>query len=285
VERALLDWYRPRAARYPWRLQPDPYRVLVSEIMLQQTQAARVAPAFERFVEAFPDVSALASAHLADVLRAWGSLGYNRRAVSLHAAAQEVLARHGGRVPSDLGVLRSLPGVGPYTAAAVASIGFRQVVPAIDTNVARVVRRVRLGADEASAAEVSDAAASWIDRTDPGGWNQALMDLGRELCRPAPRCDRCPLARRCAFRRAGATPVRMGRRQPPFDGSFRQVRGAIVRALRSRTSASLSELARELDQPLDRVAEAARALSDDGVIHAGPAARGGRPRGRVRLPV
>jgi A/G-specific adenine glycosylase len=284
VERALADWYRPRAGRYPWRLRPDPYDVLVSEIMLQQTQAARVVPAFERFVAAFPDVRSLASATRADVLRAWGALGYNRRAVSLHEAAKELLARHEGLVPADPVALRSLPGVGPYTAAAVASIAFGVAVPAIDTNVARVVRRVRLGADDAPPASVSEAAATWIDRSAPGTWNQVLMDLGRDVCRPAPRCDRCPLARTCVFHRAGASPTRAGRRQPPFHGSFRQVRGAIVRALRSRTSVSLSALARELDQPIGRITEAARALSRDGVVHAGPAALAGRPAGRLRLP-
>jgi A/G-specific adenine glycosylase len=284
VEHALLEWYRPRADRYPWRGRPDPYRVLVSEIMLQQTQASRVASAFERFVDVFPNVRVLAAASRADVLRAWGSLGYNRRAVSLHAAARELVARHGGHVPSDPDALRTLPGVGPYTAAAVASIAFGAVVPAIDTNVARVVRRVRFGADGVPPVAVHEAATACIDRSDPGRWNQALMDLGRDVCRPTPRCDRCPLAQGCAFRRAGAAPVRDGRRQSPFHGSFRQVRGSVVRTLRSCRSASLGELAGKLHQSLGLVAEAVRSLSEDGLVAAGPAALAGRPAGRVRLP-
>jgi A/G-specific adenine glycosylase len=284
VEQALLDWYRPRADRYPWRVRSDPYRVLVSEIMLQQTQASRVAPAFERFVDAFPDVPTLASATRADVLRAWGSLGYNRRAVSLHAAARELVARHVGLVPSDAEVLRTLPGVGPYTAAAVASIGFGVAVPAIDTNVARVVRRVCLGADGASPAAVRDAAAAWIDRADPGRWNQALMDLGRDVCRPVPRCDACPLARACVFRRGGASPIQTRRRQPPFHGSFREIRGGIVRTLRSRSSVSLGKLSRDLERPVPEIADAVRALHADGVARAGPSGLRGDPHGRVRLP-
>jgi A/G-specific adenine glycosylase len=284
VNRALRDWYGERRDRYPWRRRPDPYRVLVSEVMLQQTQASRVGPAFERFVRAFPDAASLAAASPADVLRAWGSLGYNRRAVALHAAAREIVSRHGGRVPVEVDVLRTLPGVGPYTAAAVASIAGGAVVPAVDTNVARVVRRVRLGTDAATRREVDAAARSWIDRADPAAWNQALMDVGREHCRPQPRCVACPLARGCRFRRAGALPIASSRKQPPFPGSFRQVRGAVVRALRASPSATLAALARDLGEPVPRVAEAVAALSAEGVIRAGSAALAGRPGGRVRLP-
>ena len=285
MNRALLQWYGPRRDRYPWRRDPDPYRVLVSEIMLQQTQVSRVAPAFERFVAEFPDVPALAAASRAAVLRAWGSLGYNRRAVALHAAARDIVTRFDGAVPTDPEALQTLPGVGPYTAAAVASLGFGAVVPAIDTNVVRVVGRARLGTDGAPVGDVRAAAAAWIDRGDPAGWNQAVMDLGRDVCRPAPRCGECPLARGCAFRRADAVPGRTRRRQPAFEGSFRQTRGAVVRALRSRPSASLAQLAAELGQPLHRTAAAVGALHADGVVAAGPAALAGRAAGRVRLPI
>ena len=167
----------------------------------------------------------------------------------------------------------------------MASLGFGAVVPAIDTNVARVVGRARLGADGARVGDVRAAAAAWIDRGDPAGWNQAVMDLGRDVCRPAPRCGECPLARGCAFRRADAVPGRTRRRQPAFEGSFRQTRGAVVRALRSRPSASLAQLAAELGQPLHRTAAAVGALHADGVVAAGPAALAGRAAGRVRLPI
>ena len=286
TNRRILDWYRPRRRRYPWRRRADPYRVLVSEVMLQQTQAARVAPAFERFVAVFPDVAALAAASPGDVLRAWGSLGYNRRAVALRSAARAIVDRHGGVVPSDPASLLELSGVGPYTAAAVASLAFGAAVPAIDTNVARVVSRARLGTDAASRGAVDAAAERWIDRADPAAWNQALMDLGREVCRPKPRCVSCPIAASCRFRASGdaPSPASTNGKGSPFHGSFRQVRGAVVRSLRSRPNATLAHLVRELHEPPARVAAAVRALAADGVVHAGPAALAGSERGRVRLP-
>ncbi len=146
MRRALLAWYRPRRTAYPWR-GADPFGVLVSEVMLQQTQAARVVLRYVAFVERFPSGEALAAASRAEVLRAWGNLGYPRRAVALHEAARAVVRDHGGRVPADPAELRLLPGVGPYTAAAVASLGHGRRVPALDTNVRRVVARARLGAE------------------------------------------------------------------------------------------------------------------------------------------
>src|SRR5439155_19095369 len=162
---ALLAWYEPRRRRYPWRVGSNPYRVLVSEVMLQQTQAERVAPAFERFLERLPDVRSLAGASRAGVLRAWGSLGYNRRAVRLSEAARAVVRDHGGRIPADPDALRTLPGVGPYTAAAVASIGHGVPVAAVDVNVRRVVARARLGRDpgEVTASAVRAEGQAWLD--------------------------------------------------------------------------------------------------------------------------
>jgi A/G-specific adenine glycosylase len=283
---ALRDWYRPRRRMYPWRsARPDPYRVLVSEVMLQQTQAARVTTAFRPFLRRFPTVSALAAAPRREVLRAWSGLGYNRRAVNLSEAARQIVRDHGGRVPPAPGTLRTLPGVGPYTAAAVASIAFGMPVPALDTNVARVVARVSLGteAHEVPRTRVHDAAAEWIDLEDPGSWNQALMDLGREVCMPIPRCEACPLSRSCTFRTRGREGKPSPRRQPRFAGSFRQVRGALIRTLRDRPSASVGALARDSGESVDRVAEAVRALARDGLVEASPAALAGRSRGRVRL--
>jgi A/G-specific adenine glycosylase len=202
----LLRWYEPRRRAYPWRSRPTPYRVLVSEFMLQQTQAPRVVPAFRAFVRRFPSVAALAAAPRRDVVSAWSGLGYNRRAVSLHDAARLIVADHSGRIPRDADVLQKLPGVGPYTASAVASVAFGEPESAVDTNVRRIVSRVHFGVDTGDVAErdVDDAARRWLDPSDPGAWNQALMDLGREVCRPAPRCDQCPLAGDCAFRSSGA---------------------------------------------------------------------------------
>jgi A/G-specific adenine glycosylase len=280
---ALWRWYARRRRTYPWRGARDPYRVLVSEVMLQQTQAARVVPSYRTFVRTFPTVRALAASTRAQVLRSWAGLGYNRRAVALRRAARTVVEDHGGRLPADPAELRGLRGVGPYTAAAVASIGFGVPVPAIDTNVTRVVRRAVLGRDDASGAEVEAAAGRWLDRGDPGGWNQALMDLGREVCRPVPRCDACPLARSCAFRRAGGPPAPNRRPQPAFEGSTRQLRGDIVRVLRDRDSTTLGALAMTTGRPLGEVALTVNRLAADGVVRPGPAAVAGSPRGRVRL--
>jgi len=283
---ALLEWYRPRRALYPWRsADPDPYLVLVSEVMLQQTQAARVVPAYREFARRFPTVMKLAAAPRRDVLRAWSGLGYNRRALNLSEAARTIALVYAGRVPSAPETLRTLPGVGPYTAAAVASIAFDEPVPALDTNVARVVARARLGAEphEMPRSRLREAAAEWLDRKRPGAWNQALMDLGREVCRPLPRCGICPLSESCTFRRSGIEPRRPPRRQPPFPGSFRRVRGAVVRALRNHSSLSIQSLARESGEPSERVMEAIRALAREGLVDASPAALAGRLRGRVRL--
>jgi A/G-specific adenine glycosylase len=284
----LLAWYRPRHRRYPWRHpRPDPYHVLVSEFMLQQTQAARVALSFRSFLERFPTVRALAAAPRREVLRAWAGLGYNRRAVALSQAARRIVSRHDGTVPSEPDILVDLPGVGPYTAAAVASIAFGARLPAVDTNVRRVVARAALGVDgpEAKPAAVRVAACEWMGGADPGVWNQAVMDLGREICRPTPRCDRCPLSAWCSFRLAGRAPaVRRRGATSPFDGSTRQLRGAIVRILGRRESATVAQIARETSQPLDRLVRAVAGLADEGLVAAGPAALAGRPRGRVRLP-
>jgi A/G-specific adenine glycosylase len=236
--------------------------------MLQQTQAARVEPIFEAFVARFPDVGALAEASRADVLRAWAGLGYNRRGVALHESARAIVREHGGRVPRDAGSLRQLPGVGPYTAAAVASIGYGEPVAAVDTNVRRICARAIHGAepDEMAADRLAADAQTWLDPSSPGDWNQALMDLGRVFCRPAPRCDACPLAPHCRFRAAGRTGRPSGRRQPPFEGSARQVRGAVVEALRSVRSASAEALAERTGHPTRAIATATESLVKDRIL-------------------
>ena len=266
---AIRAWYRPRRRAYPWRrAYPDPYAVLVSEVMLQQTQAPRVAPVFERFLARFPDVGTLARASRGDVIRAWAGLGYNRRAVALHASAIAIEREHHGEVPRTVDALRTLPGVGPYTAGAVASIAFGAAVPAPDVNVRRVVARVLHGREprELAAGDLAAAAAAFLDREDPGGWNQALMDIGRELCRPSPRCEACPLRRGCRFRAAGHPGAPPTRRQAPFEGSARQVRGRIVAALRDRPSATLMTLVTAADVAEPRVLAAIDGLMRDGIV-------------------
>ncbi len=206
--RALLAWFDAARRDLPWRRTTDPYGIWVSEVMLQQTQAARVAEYWPRFMRRFPTVQRLARAPLDDVLAAWSGLGYYRRARSLHDASRTVVADRSGVVPSTAGELHRLPGVGEYTAAAVASIAFGEVVPVLDANVARALGRVlALRADPAGSAarrRLLAEAARLIDRARPGDWNQAMMELGAVVCLPAaPRCAECPVRRHCLGRRSG----------------------------------------------------------------------------------
>jgi A/G-specific adenine glycosylase len=282
---ALLRWYRPRRAAYPWR-GAGPYGVWVSEVMLQQTQAARVAPAYVGFLERFPSVEALAAAPRGDVVRAWRALGYPRRAVALSAAARAMVRDHGSRVPDDPALLETLPGIGPYTAAAIAALGYGRPVAALDTNVRRVTARTMLGTEphRVPARELPAAAARWLGDHRPGDVLQGLMDLGRTVCRPIPKCPVCPLAGGCRFRASGARPERSARRQPAYEGSLRQVRGAVLRTLRAGAPATVERLATATGFPPERIAAAIRGMAADGVVAAGPAALAGRPRGRVALP-
>jgi A/G-specific adenine glycosylase len=270
LRRALRAWYRPRRDGYPWRREGiGPYAILVSEVMLQQTQAARVAAAFDGFLRRFPNVSTLAASSSADVLRAWSGLGYHRRAVALREAARTIVRVHGGEVPDDPGVLQQLRGIGPYTASAVAAIAFHRPVVAMDVNVRRVASRVVLGreSEDRSDPRIAEAARLLLDRRDPATWNQAMMDLGREVCRPAPRCEVCPVAPWCRFRSAGE-PARSAAapKQSPFEGSNRQVRGRIVAVLRERPSAGLSGLAAATGFEVDRIGSAVAGLVRDGIV-------------------
>jgi len=220
----------------PWRSSRDAWVVLVSEMMLQQTQAARVVPVFEAFVDRFPTVSSCARAGAGQVVVAWGGLGYNRRAVALHGAAVAVMERFGGVVPDDLGALRSLPGVGPYTARAVLAFAFEADVAVVDVNVSRVLARAVAG-DCLAPAAAQSLADSLVPRGHSWAWNQAVMEIGATHCAPrVPRCGACPLRARCRWVVAGRTdpdPGRRRSRQPAFAGSDRQGRGRLVAALRS----------------------------------------------------
>jgi A/G-specific adenine glycosylase len=203
VEDLLLAWFAEHGRDLPWRKTCDPYAILVSEVMSQQTQVERVVPRWQRWLERWPTVEALASAPAAEVIREWQGLGYNRRAISLHRAAQQVVA-HGW--PEDL---TELPGVGRYTADAVSSFAFGRAVLPVDVNVRRVSERTRH--------DFSPAAG------------QALMDLGKTVCLARiPRCGVCPLAASCPSRGLRFEP---SRRQGPFEGSFRQRRAAALRAV------------------------------------------------------
>ena len=208
IRSALLEWFRANARALPWRGTGDPYAIWVSEIMLQQTQIATVIPFYERFLKAFPTVSHLARAPLERVLEFWSGLGYYRRARHLHQAAQAVAQQFGGKLPKDYASLRTLPGIGDYTAKALLSIAFNQPYAVLDGNVARVVarlcsRRGNLHQPRFRAA-VERELAGLLSRQEPGDFNQALMELGQTLCLPrGPHCSACPLAKWCGGLRSG----------------------------------------------------------------------------------
>lgn len=219
LRRALLRWFETHKRPTPWRNDPSPYRVWVSEVMLQQTQTATVIPYFERFIARFPDVQALASAPLEEVLRYWEGLGYYARARNLHKAAH-LIVQNGGQLPSTPEQLRELPGIGAYTAGAIASIAFGQPVPVVDGNVARVLARLLwLKGDlktHAAQKQLWAIAEQLVDPARPGAFNQALMELGSTVCTPAqPRCGECPISHLCAaYQRGQPTAVPEPSRRP-----------------------------------------------------------------------
>jgi A/G-specific adenine glycosylase len=233
---AVLAWGTNHLRDLPWRRERDPWRILVAEVMLQQTQAPRVIPKWTAFLDAFPTPSACAEASLADVLRLWQGLGYPRRARNLHGAATAVVERHDGRLPGDLDALLALPGIGPYTARAVLAFAFERDVAVVDTNIARVLARTtgeRLTPKRAQAAadELVPIGDGWL-------WNQVFMDLGAGVCRPAPTCEVCPLTSSCAWFAGGLTDpdpavgsAGVSTRQAPFEGSDRQARGRVLESL------------------------------------------------------
>src|SRR5712691_8537597 len=208
VRSRLLGWYDANRRDLPWRRTRDPYRILIAEYLLQRTRIASGTPYYERFLARFPTVQDLAAASLDDVLAVWEGLGFYGRARRLHVAAQAIVAEHGGKVPPSYQALAALPGIGPYTAGAVASIAFGIAVPAVDGNVIRVMARLfRIREDLARAVtrrRILEIAATLISSEAPGSFNQAMMELGATICAPtSPACDRCPLENQCLARAAG----------------------------------------------------------------------------------
>jgi A/G-specific adenine glycosylase len=293
----VLDWFSEAGRDLPWRATRDPYRVLVAEVLAQQTQAARAAAAWPRFLERFPDVDALAGAAPAEVLRAWQGLGYNRRALALRRTAQAVVERGGW--PDTVEELGALPGVGPYTARAVACFALGLRVAPVDTNVARVLARSLTGADPsqltpAARQRLADQALALPTGAPPRGspdpsgdawaWSSALMDVGALHCRPRPRCGGCPLELTCRWRALGpAAPPPRPKGQAPFATSDRRWRGAVVRALASAPDgldrAALADAveAKAADRPAGWFESLLARLESEGMVAAGP-------DGRLRLP-
>ncbi len=267
----VLGWYAEHARDLPWRSPgTSAWAVLVSEVMLQQTPVSRVEPVYRVWLQRWPTPAALAAEPAGEAVRAWGRLGYPRRALRLHAAATEVVAQHGGELPTSYDGLRSLPGVGEYTAAAVASFAHGARHAVLDTNVRRVLARalggVELPSPALTAAERARAEAVVPD--DPATaarWAVAAMELGALVCTArAPGCDRCPVADRCAWRQAGS-PAYDGpvRRTQAFAGTDRQVRGLLMAVLRDRPGpAGEEELAAVWADPVQRDRALAGLLAD-----------------------
>ena len=279
----------------PFRGTTDPYLVLVSETLLQQTQISRGGPAWVRFTAEFPTVESLAAATPAAVLRAWQGLGYNRRAINLQRAARIVVGELGGIFPSDVDGLERLPGVGPYTARAVASIAYRTPVGAVDTNVRRVLGRVLSGDQRGlTVRELQDASDELVDREQPDGWTHALMDIGSTLCKPArPLCADCPVVSFCRYA-AGERPApragrATGRRSAgsaagDFATTTRWLRGRILDRLRDAPGEAWTGFAEPIGEHGAAAVETSlRAMARDGLVELRIDAD--RPAVLARLPI
>ena len=266
LRRRLLRWYAGSARDLPWRRTRDPYAVLVSEVMLQQTQVSRVLPAYAAFLHRYPTLAALARAPLGDVLRAWSGLGYNRRARDLHRIAR---ACDGG-LPRDVTALDALPGIGAYTAAAVATFAAGARVPFADTNIRRVLGRIALGR-VASEREAVALDAELLP-SDSATWHHALMDLGATVCRSRPACESCPVADLCRARGRVSAPE--PRRQAAFATSTRRLRGIAMRHLVASDGMTRAALRRALDDT--RADAVIDGLLRDGLLQA--------QRDQLRLP-
>ncbi|CAA9476723.1 MAG: A/G-specific adenine glycosylase [uncultured Rubrobacteraceae bacterium] len=290
VRTGLISWFRENGRDLPWRRTRDPWRILVSEVMLQQIQVARAIPFYERFVRSFPTVGALAEAPLAEAIRVWDDLGRYRRVVNLHRTARIVVEEHGGRIPADPEVLVTLPGVGPYTAGAVACFAFERDVSFFDTNMHRVLHRVYFGPEvpepAAKPKELLALAAGLVPAGEGWTWNQAVMEFGALQCTARnPRCDGCPVAGHCrahpVMPEALAAITRATKGEPGrrYEDSNRYLRGRVLAQLRDTGPDGGLEL-REIwdglrrggvDVEASRLWAAVRSLEDDGLARTAPA--------------
>ena len=273
MQTRLLTWWERNGRDLPWRRTRDPWAVLVSETMLQQTQVPRVTERYVEFLGLFPTPAACAAAPAGDVVKAWAGLGYNRRALNLHRCATAVVERHGGALPDDLEALLLLPGIGPYTARAMLVFAFERDIGLVDTNAGRFLSRA--GAGRALGTKEAQALADSLVPPGRGwAWGQAVFDLGALVCvRRSPRCDACPIVEDCAWARRGfpaPDPVEgsagISGKQSAFDGSDRQGRGRLVDALRAGPVA-LADLPTVMGWPDDalRAGRVAETLVRDGL--------------------
>jgi A/G-specific adenine glycosylase len=273
---AVASWFGRTARPLPWRnSETSPWGVLLSEVMAQQTPVARVAPLWVEWIERWPTATSLAAASPADVVRAWGKLGYPRRALNLHAAATRIRDEFGGEVPTDVDALESLPGIGSYTARAVAAFAFGQRVPVVDTNIRRVLARAVLGIAEPEPPRVR-ADMELMDSVLPASAresvavNAGIMELGAVICTArAPKCGECSIAQQCAWVLAGS-PANAGRTRTPqkqYEGSVRQARGAILALARSSQHVTDADIASAVPNQVRRELALEGLLSDGLVVN------------------
>lgn len=278
IRRQLLRWYDAHQQPFPWRTSHNPWAALVAAVCAQQTQMPRVLQLWERWMRHFPTLAEAARASEADALRVWGRGGYPKRALYLRRAAIECVDRYDGQIPNSEAELLQLPGVGPFTAAIVLAFGFGIDSAAVDTNVIRLLGRLVLGdlqpARESSPAEIVRIAERLMPRGEALRWNPAVMDFGSAVCAPRPRCADCPLSRLCAAQPRFAAGERAEplRAQPAFEGSQRQLRGILMRALRERgqpiaKSSLTAHAAAQSGRPRRDVDAALEALIRDGLAH------------------
>jgi A/G-specific adenine glycosylase len=240
IRDGLLGWFKENARDLPWRRTRDPYAILVSEVMLQQTQVERVLPYYTRFLERFPTVEDLAAAPTADVIRIWSGLGYNRRAVNLQRAARAVVDEFGGSFPDDPAELKKLPGIGAYTAGAISAFARERDVAFLDTNMRRVISRVLFGSESARESDAIEAAHALLPSGHGWTWNQALIEFGALQCTARrPACIICPLRDECAAYPTMQIALQLkssrsrSAKTEPFESTTRFYRGRIVEALRT----------------------------------------------------
>ncbi|HET9342021.1 MAG TPA: A/G-specific adenine glycosylase [Candidatus Eremiobacteraceae bacterium] len=248
IRRAILRWYRAHGRDLAWRRTTDPYAILVSEVMLQQTQVDRVEPRYRAFLRRFPTFRTLADAPLGDVLREWSGLGYNGRAKRLWECARAVVREHRGRMPREIDTLKRMPGIGAYTAGAVATFAFGARAACVDVNVGRVLARSIDGVDRVTSARAWELAESALPRGPSASWTHALMDVGSTFCRAAPRCAECPVRTSCRFVAVGAqrSPRSTTTRKERFSKSRRYFRGLVVKALTRTPSLSCLKLGEQV---------------------------------------
>jgi A/G-specific adenine glycosylase len=299
IQEALISWFEENGRDLPWRRTRDPWRVLVSEVMLQQIQVRRAVPFYERFLARFPTVDALAEAPLAEAIRVWHDLGRYRRVVYLHNAARIVMDEHDGSIPSEPAELLKLPGFGPYTAGAVACFAYERDAAFLDTNMRRVLHRLFFGLEAATSATGGDLLRMATELVPPGRgwrWNQALMETGALLCTARnPRCDECPLREGCRARAESASTgwPRLERKSPAYryEDSNRYYRGRVLAELREISHAGgegieLRVLGRRIKQDFDEqdsswLHAAVESLCKDGLAKVSPGLGEGTAPGKV----